>query len=89
MDFEKEFDRVNWIKMMEVLKQLQVDWRDRRLICDLCMPQEAVIIAADGESEKGLSGRNVQQGCPLSSLLLEAMQGISEGVRAGVNMLRM
>src|SRR5262245_27054721 len=32
VDFEKAFDRVNWIKMMEVLKLLQIDWRDRKLI---------------------------------------------------------
>jgi hypothetical protein len=29
VDFEKAFDRINWIKMMEVLMQLQVDWKDR------------------------------------------------------------
>jgi hypothetical protein len=35
VDFEKAFDRVNWIKMMEILKDIQIDWRDRRLISDL------------------------------------------------------
>ena len=29
VDFEKAFNRVNWKKMMEVLKKLGVDWRDR------------------------------------------------------------
>ena len=31
LDYEKAFDRVNWVKMMDTLKQLGVDWRDRRL----------------------------------------------------------
>ena len=43
VDFEKAFDRVNWLKIMEVLKQLQVDWKDRRLIRDLYMRQQAVV----------------------------------------------
>ena len=56
MDFEKAFDRVDWIKMMEVLKTLGVDWSDRRLIYELHMRQEAV---AGGESEPGIIGRGV------------------------------
>src|SRR5206468_7503556 len=43
VDFEKAFDRVNWIKMFEVLKVLKIDWKDRRLLQDLYMRQEAVI----------------------------------------------
>jgi len=35
IDFEKAFDRVRWDKMMEILKELSVDWRDRRMIKDL------------------------------------------------------
>ena len=26
VDYEKAFDRVNWVKMMDTLKQLGVDW---------------------------------------------------------------
>ena len=69
VDFEKAFDRVNWVKLMEVLKELQVDWKDRRLISDLYMKQQAVVRVADGESEPGVIGRGVRQGCPLSPLL--------------------
>ena len=43
--------------MMEVLKQLQVDWKDRRLISDLYMNQKAVVRIGDGESEPAVIGR--------------------------------
>src|SRR5580698_437356 len=42
VDFEKAFNRVNWVKMMDVLKSIGADWRDRRLIRELYMGQEAV-----------------------------------------------
>ena len=31
VDFEKAFDRVNWVKMFEILENLHIDWKDRRL----------------------------------------------------------
>src|SRR5580698_431469 len=51
VDFEKAFDRVNWVKMMDALKSIGVDWRDRKLIRELHMGQEAVIRVANGESQ--------------------------------------
>ena len=30
VDYEKAFDRVKWVKMMDTLKRLGVDWQDRR-----------------------------------------------------------
>ena len=68
VDFEKAFDRVNWVKMFEILKDLHVDWKDRRLLKDLYMNQEAVIRVADGESKPGIIGRGVRQGCTISPL---------------------
>ena len=35
VNFEKELDRVNWVKMFEILKDLHVDWKDRRLLKDV------------------------------------------------------
>ena len=97
VDFEKAFDRVNWIKMMEILKNIKVDWRDRRMIMRLYLEQEAVIRIADGESEPGIIGRGVRQGCPLSPLLfsiyaeammIDAMEDIEEGVKVGGRVLK-
>ena len=39
VDFEKAFDRVNWTKLMEILMQICIDWRDRRLSTRLYMNQ--------------------------------------------------
>ena len=92
VDFEKAFDRVNWVKMMSALKSLGIDWRDRGLIRDLYIRQEVVIRVADGDSEPGIIGRGVRQGCPLSPLLFsiyaesmmkEAMEGSEDGIKVG------
>ena len=32
VDKEKAFNRVNWVKLLEVLKSIGVDWHDRWLI---------------------------------------------------------
>jgi hypothetical protein len=39
IDWQKAFDRVNWTKLMQILKGTGVDWRERRLISNLCMAQ--------------------------------------------------
>ena len=69
VDFEKAFDRVNWVKMMKILKNIGVDWRDRRLIKTLYMNQEAVVGVNGDLSDPGEIGRGVRQGCLLSPLL--------------------
>jgi hypothetical protein len=35
MDWQKAFDRVHWIKLMEILKGTGIDWRGRRLVSKL------------------------------------------------------
>jgi hypothetical protein len=69
VDFEKAFDRVNWVKMMEILKRIGVDWRDRRLVTRLYMNQEAVVRVNGDLSAPGKIGRGVRQECLLSRLL--------------------
>src|SRR2546425_7480042 len=92
VDFEKAFDRMNWVKMFEILKSLHIDWRDRRLLQDLYMRQEAVVRTVGGDSDPGVIGRGVRQGCPLSPLLfsiyaevmmIEALEDMGEGGLVG------
>jgi len=35
VDFEKAFDRINWVKLMAILADTGVDWRHRNLIKEL------------------------------------------------------
>jgi len=96
VDLEKAFDRVNWTKMMEVLRRIGVDWRDRRMIIELYSRQEAVLEAvfrtAGGESNPCVIGREARKGCPLSPLLfsiysemmmIDALEDIEEGGHQG------
>jgi len=32
VDYEKAFDRVDWVKLMRALRRIGIDYRDRRLI---------------------------------------------------------
>ena len=43
VDFEKAFDRVQWPKLLEILRNISVDWRDRRLIKNLYLKQTVTI----------------------------------------------
>ena len=92
VDFEKAFDRVDWVKMMEVLRKVGADWRDRRLIADLYMKQEIAVRIGSECTEETVIGRGVRQGCLLSPLLFslyaetmmnEAMESIEEGIKVG------
>ena len=96
VDFEKAFDRVNWIKMMEILKMIGVDWRDRRLIANLYMEQTAVVKVQDEYSKQSIIDRGVRQGCCLLPLLFSiyaeimvklALEGLEEGIKVGGRMV--
>ena len=39
VDWQKAFDRVNWTKLMQILRGTGIDWRERRLISNLYMAQ--------------------------------------------------
>ena len=97
VDFEKAFDRVNWVKMMDILKIIGVDWRDRRLISNLYMNQIVTVKIGEEFSEPGVIGRGVRQGCCLSPLLfslysemmmIEALDDIEEGIKIGGRLLQ-
>jgi len=43
IDWQKAFDRVNWTKLMQILKRTGIDWRERRLISKLHMDQRVKV----------------------------------------------
>ena len=75
------------------MKDLHVDWKDRRLLKNLYINQEAVIRVAGGESKPGITGIGVRHGCPISLLLfsicyaevmmVEALENMDEGIIEG------
>ncbi len=97
IDYEKAFDRVDWRKLMEILRRMGIDYRDRKLISSLYIGQR-VKIRIDGQfSESGKVQRGVRQGCPLSPLLFniyadelmrEAMMGNEDGVKVGGRLIQ-
>jgi hypothetical protein len=39
IDWQKAFDRVNWTKLIQILKKIGIDWRERRMISNLYIAQ--------------------------------------------------
>ena len=50
IDWQKAFDRVNWTKLMQILKRTCIDWRERRLISNLYMAQSVKVRLNGGET---------------------------------------
>jgi hypothetical protein len=96
VDFEKAFDHVDWVKMLQILRNVGVDWKDRRLIMNLYMQQKTVVKVRHVCSEESDMARGMRQGCCLSPLLFtvyaeammaEAMEGVQEGIKVGGKLL--
>ena len=51
VDYEKAFDRIDWVKLMEVLKKIGLDWRERKVVWELYSNQTAVIQVGNDLSE--------------------------------------
>jgi hypothetical protein len=69
-DWQKAFDRVIWTKLMQMLKEIGIDWRERRLTSKLCMDQSVKIRLDRGKTRIVKIGRGVRQGCCLSPILI-------------------
>ena len=69
VDFKKAFDRIIWVKLVAILADIGVDWRDRNLIKELYIDQKAFVMVGEILSEACSIRRGVRQGCSLSPLL--------------------
>jgi len=69
IDWKKAFDRVNWTKLMQILKINGIDWRERRLIRKLYMKHKVKVRLDRGETRSVKTGRGVRQGCCSSPIL--------------------
>ena len=72
IDWQKTFDRVNWTKIMQILKVTGIDWRERRLISSLYMAQSVKARLNRGKTRSVKIGRGVRQGFCLSPIVLNA-----------------
>ena len=63
-DLEKTFDRVDWTKLMGILKETGVDWKERKLLSNLHMKQDRRKKVRGKRNWKG-----IQQGCLLTPTL--------------------
>ncbi|KAI5738261.1 hypothetical protein M8J77_004739 [Diaphorina citri] len=69
VDWEKAFDRVDWCIMFGILRDIGLDWRDRRLISEIYRGQRVVVKLGNDETEEIQIGRGVRQGCCMSPTL--------------------
>jgi hypothetical protein len=53
IDWQKAFDHVNWTKLMQIVKGIGIDWRERRLMSRLYMDQ-SVKIRLDQEETRSV-----------------------------------
>ena len=65
IDWQKAFDRVNWTKLIQILKENGIDWGERRLISNLYMAQSVKVRLNRGETRSVKIGGGVRQGCCL------------------------
>ena len=70
-DSRKAFDRVNWTKLMQILKETGIDWRERRLINNLYMAQGFKVRLNRGETRSVEIGSGVRQVCCLLPILFK------------------
>ncbi|CAH2267750.1 jg15167 [Pararge aegeria aegeria] len=89
IDYEKAFDRVRHVKLMQVLQKIGLDFKDCRFIKNLYWNQSANIRVNRNLSSYIDIERGVRQGCILSPLLFnlyaeaifsEALDNISDGI---------
>ena len=92
VDYEKAFDRVRHEEMLKLLRDLNIDGKDLRLIQNLYWKQKAAVRVAEELSEWQEIRRGVRQGCVLSpdlfniysEMIMRTTEDL-EGIKIGDN----
>lgn len=66
IDYEKAFDRVRHVELMDMLWSVRVDGKDLRLIKNLYWKQKGAVRVGEDKSEWQAIERGVRQGCVMS-----------------------
>ena len=90
VDYEKAFDKVKHEEMLKLLRDINVDGKDLRLIQNLYWKQKAAVRVGEELSEWQEIRRGVRQGCVLSpdlfniysEMIMRAMEDL-EGIKIG------
>ena len=53
---KKAFDCVHWIKLLEMLRNIGVTWKERRIICDLYTGQKVNLRLNQGKAASVKTG---------------------------------
>lgn len=69
VDLEKAFDNVKWKKLFKILRAINVDFKDRRIIYNLYKNETAVFECKTGANITAKIKKGVRQGCNLSPML--------------------
>ena len=65
----KGFDHVDSTKLLEMLRNIGINWREHRLIHNLYMGQRVKLHLNPGETDSVKIGGGVRQGCCMSPIL--------------------
>uniref|UniRef100_A0A8D8YV05 Craniofacial development protein 2 n=1 Tax=Cacopsylla melanoneura TaxID=428564 RepID=A0A8D8YV05_9HEMI len=69
VDLQKAFDNVNWNLMLKILKDIEINFKDRRVIHSLYKNQVAGIQINNSERKTARIKKGVRQGCTISPYL--------------------
>ena len=73
-DWQKAFDRVDWTQLLEMLRNIGVNWRERQLIRNLYMGQRVKLRLNQEKPDIVKIVRGFRQGCCMSSILFNLLK---------------
>ena len=69
IDWQKTFDCVDCTKLLEMFRNIGVNWRERRLMCNLYIGKRVKLRLNQGKTDSVKIRRGIRQGCCMSPIL--------------------